>query len=324
MMLLAIETTGPLCSVALGGGEEIARLVNDTAYSHLEAVAPMVTRIMAEAGVSPSQLDAVAVSRGPGSFTGIRIGMATAKGLAQIWEKPIVCVPTLESFAYASGLPADGSPIVCPLFDARRSQVYAAAYLPAGAGGARTLVSGAARGIEEYLALLSRAARAGAEAVFYGDGCAPYADALAAWDFPHRIAPEEERYQLADRVLRLAEKQFAAGELWDCYSAEPEYMRPSEPERKLKEKNADAEGRPQTQGPRGEEPERATGEGSRRIESKQKLNEAFGKSEGPDRTDAKQKSEESVENPSQTGAACGPETADAEGRPQTPRGEERP
>ncbi len=236
MKLLAIETTGPICSVALGDGERFDMLVNDTAYSHLEAVAPMARQIMEQSGVAASELDAVAVSRGPGSFTGIRIGMATAKGLAQIWDKPVVCVPTLESFAYGSGLPADGSKIVCPLFDARRSQVYAAAYVPAEDGRARALVPGAARDIDEFLAQLSRAAEAGVEAVFYGDGCAPYEAALAAWSFPHSFAPESEKHQLASRVIRLAALQFAAGELWDCYTAEPEYMRLAEPERKRKEK----------------------------------------------------------------------------------------
>ncbi len=236
MKLLAIETTGPLCSVALGDGESFEMLVNDTEYSHLEAVAPMCRELMDRCGLTSAELDAVAVSRGPGSFTGIRIGMATAKGLAQIWDRPVICVPTLESFAYGSGLAADGSKIICPLFDARRSQVYAAAWLPAAGGRARALVPGAARDIGEFLELLTRAAESGAEAVFYGDGCAPYADALAAWDVPHSFAPEEETHQLASRVIRLAALQYEAGERWNCYTAEPEYMRLAEPERKRKER----------------------------------------------------------------------------------------
>ena len=234
MKLLAIETTGPLCSVAVGDGERQHMIVNDTEYSHLEALAPMVRQVMDECGVSSAELDGVAVSRGPGSFTGIRIGMASAKGLAQIWDKPVICVPTLESFAYGSGLPADGSKIVCPLFDARRSQVYAAAFLPATGGRARALVPGAARDISDFLSDLARAAESGAEAVFYGDGCAPYAEALSSCGIPHSFAPESEKHQLASRVLMLAALQFEAGERWDCYTAEPEYMRLAEPERKLR------------------------------------------------------------------------------------------
>jgi tRNA threonylcarbamoyladenosine biosynthesis protein TsaB len=234
MKLLAIETTGPLCSVALGDGEHFELLVNDTEYSHLEAVAPMCRELMERCGTPAAELDAVAVSRGPGSFTGIRIGMATAKGLAQIWDRPVICVPTLESFAYGSGLSADGSKIICPLFDARRSQVYAAALLPSSGGRARSLVPGAARDIDEFLGLLAQSAETGAEAVFYGDGCVPYAGALAAWGFPHSFAPDSEKHQLASRVIRLAALQYEAGERWDCYTAEPEYMRLAEPERKKK------------------------------------------------------------------------------------------
>ena len=97
-VILAIETTGPLASVALSGFPE---LVNQTHYSHLEEIAPMVKEILAASGVDPAELDAIAVSRGPGSFTGIRIGMATAKGFAQVWDKPVICVPTLASFAFS-------------------------------------------------------------------------------------------------------------------------------------------------------------------------------------------------------------------------------
>ena len=100
MLILAIDTTGPLASCALSDGLQIEQIINDTEYSHLEEIVPMVKRLLAEQKVQPEELDAIAVSRGPGSFTGIRIGMATAKGLAQIWDKPIVCVPTLDSFAY--------------------------------------------------------------------------------------------------------------------------------------------------------------------------------------------------------------------------------
>ena len=96
-VILAIETTGPLASVALSGlpGDTgVLEKVNQTRYSHLEEIAPMVKEILAGAHLEPEELDAIAVSRGPGSLTGIRIGMATAKAFAQVWDKPVISVPT--------------------------------------------------------------------------------------------------------------------------------------------------------------------------------------------------------------------------------------
>ena len=90
--ILTIETTGHFASVALNNRQ----IMNDTDYSHLQEITPMIVQIMAEEDLKGEELDAVAVSRGPGSFTGIRIGMATAKGFAQIWNKPVICVPTLD------------------------------------------------------------------------------------------------------------------------------------------------------------------------------------------------------------------------------------
>ena len=127
MLILAIETTGPYASVALTDGTDYRMLTNDSDYSHLQETVPMVKKLMEQENAKPEELSAVSVSRGPGSFTGVRIGMATAKGLAQVWDKPIVEVPTLESFAYAD-MPYTNSVLICPVFDARRSQVYAAAF----------------------------------------------------------------------------------------------------------------------------------------------------------------------------------------------------
>ncbi len=226
MLILAIDTTGPLASCALSDGLQTEQIINDTEYSHLEEIVPMVKRLLAEQKVEPEELDAIAVSRGPGSFTGIRIGMATAKGLAQIWNKPIVCVPTLDSFAYGR---EQGDVIIAPVFDARRSQVYAGAFRPSSQG-FKVLVPGAPYALDEYLSLLQKAA--GKKPVaFYGDGADKFEEELAAFPLPHSIAPEAERYQTAENCAVLAQLLFEKGELSDCYSAEPDYMRAAEPDR---------------------------------------------------------------------------------------------
>ena len=226
-VILAIETTGPLASVALSGFPE---LVNQTHYSHLEEIAPLVKEILAASGVDPADLDAIAVSRGPGSFTGIRIGMATAKAFAQVRNKPMICVPTLATFAFSDAAQGEGL-LVCPLFDARRSQIYAGVYAP---GNRDALLPDAAYDVPDYLAKLSALCTEGRTCLFFGDGCDAYREVLEESGLPHAFAPEEHRFQKAYAVLRLAEQLHAEGQLTDCYHAQPEYLRLAEAERKLK------------------------------------------------------------------------------------------
>jgi len=211
MKILTIETTGHFASVALGERQ----IKNDTDYSHLQEITPMCLKILEEEGVKGTDLDAIAVSRGPGSFTGIRIGMACAKGFAQVWDRPIICVPTLESFAYRKDVSNDE--IVVPVFDARRSQVYAAAYC-----GGKALIEGAAYDIDEFVEKLNSVSSSQSTVRFFGDGTA-------------LIGKESEGTQEAYQVLALAEKMFAEGKTDTVFSAEPEYMRLAEAERKLKE-----------------------------------------------------------------------------------------
>lgn len=248
-VILAIETTGPLASVALSGctgpaaegmtrEEGILELVNQTHYSHLEEIAPMVKEILAAARFAPEDLDAIAVSRGPGSFTGIRIGMATAKAFAQVWNKPVVSVPTLAAFAFTDcadgsfeGFPGGAQPLVCPLFDARRSQVYAGVYLP---GSRDALLEDGAYDVPDYLEKLRALCTEGRVCVFYGDGCDAFRETLENCGLPHVFAPQEHKFQRAYADLNLALQLYAEGALTDCYSVQPEYLRLAEAERKLK------------------------------------------------------------------------------------------
>lgn len=96
-----------------------------TGNTHSERLMPQIERLFLLAGVSPGQVDAVAVSIGPGSFTGLRIGMATAKSLAYAWKKPVIGIPTLEALAY--GCPANGG-WVSAMLDAQKGRVYQALY----------------------------------------------------------------------------------------------------------------------------------------------------------------------------------------------------
>ena len=209
MKILAIETTGHFASVALGA----SHIKNDTDYSHLQEIVPMCEEILAKEKIKGEELDAIAVSKGPGSFTGIRIGLATAKGLALVWNKPIIAVPTLDSFmGRREGL-------IVPIFDARRSQVYSGIYK-----NKETLLPPGAYDIDWFKNKLDEIAKDENEIHFYGDGTG-------------LIGKESEGAQEATQVLALAEEMFVKGETTTAYLAEPEYLRLAEAERKLIEKN---------------------------------------------------------------------------------------
>ena len=126
-LILGIETATPVCGVALvEDGRLLVEINVQTGNTHSERLMPQIEKLFAFAGACAAQVDAVAVSIGPGSFTGLRIGLATAKMLAYIWQKPIIGVPTLEALAY--GCPACGG-FVSPLLDAQKGRVYQSLYL---------------------------------------------------------------------------------------------------------------------------------------------------------------------------------------------------
>lgn len=232
MVILAIETTGPLASVALiDEGGSILQHVNHTAYSHLEELVPMIQSILKSRELNKEDVEAIAVSRGPGSFTGVRIGMATAKAIAHVWNKPIVEVPTLKCFAF--GPEKYAGFISCPLFDARRGQVYAGAFRKDPEGFVESIIEEGAYDIKIFLALLSEKTAKKDKIMFYGDGIAACEADLSAWKGRYELAPEDLRFQTADRVALLGQWMVRRGMVTDAFSAKPEYLRQSEAERKL-------------------------------------------------------------------------------------------
>jgi tRNA threonylcarbamoyladenosine biosynthesis protein TsaB len=118
--------------VALVRGEEIlVERSPDAPGQHAERILPLIDAVLSQAGLGPSDPEAYAVSIGPGSFTSLRVGLATVKGLAFGSERPIVPVPTLEALAWGALAPGDDTPIAA-LLDARRGEVYAAVFEPEG------------------------------------------------------------------------------------------------------------------------------------------------------------------------------------------------
>ena len=148
MNILAIESSGLVASAAVIEDELLkAEFTINNKLTHSETLLPMIRRMYDISGLKLEDTDAIAVSAGPGSFTGLRIGAATAKGLALALNLPVISVSSLQAMAY--GLCQVSDACICPIMDARREQVYSAAYC----NGA-TLLTEAARDIHDYLAEL--------------------------------------------------------------------------------------------------------------------------------------------------------------------------
>ena len=255
MYILAIETTGPVGSVAVieADGENgfdqnlhVPIRVTTRAMSHLKNLIPMASELLAKENIRKDEICAVAASVGPGSFTGIRIGVSTARALAQAWNVPCISVPTLELFKEKCGA-GNGSDYdaVCVIFNARRGQVYGACY----GGAEETLIE---PGPYMLADVLGRIRELGVKPVFYGDGVDAYfnTDEFRDMVSGYCAAPENERYQTADMTARYGLSVWNRGEEHlESTGVEgrehgkvvpyggllPDYMRESEAEQRLKD-----------------------------------------------------------------------------------------
>jgi len=215
--VLAVETSTLAGGVALLDGERlVGEYLLDVRATHSERLMPTVDRVLADAGWKPAELDGLAVAVGPGSFTGLRIGLSAVKGLALALAIPIAAVPTLD--AMAAGLPFAGLP-VCPVIDARKGELYASLYRWDGRGMAREW---------DYLALSPDAlsARLTEPVIVMGDAAAAVGSPHARPAPPHRRVPSPA----AVGVLGLA--RLAAGHTVTATDLVPIYLRPSEAELK--------------------------------------------------------------------------------------------
>jgi tRNA threonylcarbamoyladenosine biosynthesis protein TsaB len=123
MLILALDTALETCSAALvAGGQVLAARAEPMARGHQERLAPLVEELAREAGISPSEVERIGVTRGPGSFTGLRVGLAFAKGLGFALRRPVVGVGTLQALA------AGATGVSAAVIDARRDQVYLQAF----------------------------------------------------------------------------------------------------------------------------------------------------------------------------------------------------
>jgi tRNA threonylcarbamoyladenosine biosynthesis protein TsaB len=225
MRLLGVESATLSGGVALLDGDRLlGEITLNIALTHSERLMSAVDRLLADCGLAPADLDGLAVSVGPGSFTGLRVGIATVKALAMALDLPVAAVPTLD--ALASRLPFADAP-VCPILDARKGEVYLSLYRWRDGGMAREW---------DYLALPPElaAARLDAPVILLGDGieaCRPWLDRLGA---DARVAPAAQRMPSAASVAVLGRAALSAGEGVGADSLAPLYLRPSEAELKAR------------------------------------------------------------------------------------------
>ncbi|MBI2370383.1 MAG: tRNA (adenosine(37)-N6)-threonylcarbamoyltransferase complex dimerization subunit type 1 TsaB [Deltaproteobacteria bacterium] len=246
MRVLAVETATSAGSVALvEKGEVVAELFLRTEAAHAERLLPAIDRVLGLAGASPHSLDGLAVGVGPGSFTGLRIGISTVKGLAWSLGRPVVGIPTLEALACN----ALTSPLLlCPMLDARKAEVYAALYRVRRGPGDNGLQE--LRGVR-VLPPRAVAAEITEPTLFLGTGARLYREFLTETlgDLA-RFAPSGLDHPRAAVVGGLAEEAFQAGRGVSPETLGPLYVRSSEAELKY--------------GPPGPAPGWSTGPGSAR------------------------------------------------------------
>jgi len=215
--LLAVETSTRAGGVALLEGERLrGEYVLDVSATHSERLMPAIDRLLGDAGWAAPDLQALAVAVGPGSFTGLRIGLSAVKGLALALGIPVAAVPTLD--AMAAALPFASLP-VCPVLDARKGEVYACRYRWDGI---------AMRREWEYLALTpgDLASRIDEPTILLGDGA-------HLIDTPHaRFAPPHRRVPSPGAVASLGVERLARGDTVVASELVPIYLRPSEAELK--------------------------------------------------------------------------------------------
>ncbi|NLC77047.1 MAG: tRNA (adenosine(37)-N6)-threonylcarbamoyltransferase complex dimerization subunit type 1 TsaB [Clostridia bacterium] len=233
MQVLAIESATNVAGLAIVGEETVvAEATLNTGKTHSQRLMPMLARLLEEAELELADLDGIVVSGGPGSFTGLRIGMATAKGLAYAAQKPLVTVSTLDSLAYnCVGRPE----LICPILNARRNEVYSAVYRVNDPENFRFVMPYRALPPAELLEFLGQYEE---QVLFLGDGV-PVFGAYLREKLGNRcsLAAPVDSLPKAAVLGWLGLKKLRKGETADLVQAKPFYIRPSEAEVTWRQKN---------------------------------------------------------------------------------------
>ncbi len=248
MKLIGIDSSGLVASVAIMEDDKlVAEYTINNKKTHSQTLLPMLDEIVKAADLDMKEIDAIAIVAGPGSFTGLRIGSATAKGLGLALKKPIVPVSTVDALAYNM---YGTDCLVCPIMDARRNQVYTGIYefVKADVQGdeadkdasaafckyqLKVIKEACAVPVEEITQALNETGR---KVIFLGDGVPVFAEQLKdLMQVSYSFAPAHLALQKAGCVASLGMEKFRNGIFEDAAMHSPEYLRLSQAERERKE-----------------------------------------------------------------------------------------
>lgn len=233
MKILAIDSSGLVAGVAVVEDDVLlAEYTTNYKKTHSQTLLPMLDELRNMIELDLDTVDAIAIASGPGSFTGLRIGSATAKGLGLALGKPLVEVPTLEGLAWNLW---GSSQIVCPMMDARRNQVYTAAYEFVLRGERYQLQNVIPQQPVDIVEMLERLNELDREVVFLGDGVPVYLNLIQEnIKVPYSLAPASCNRQRAACIAALGAGYFAAGKTVSAEAHKPEYLRKSQAEQDAK------------------------------------------------------------------------------------------
>ncbi|MEM6802918.1 MAG: tRNA (adenosine(37)-N6)-threonylcarbamoyltransferase complex dimerization subunit type 1 TsaB [Bacteroidota bacterium] len=216
-LILAIETATSIGSIALFEGEKLLAYMDiRRAKSHARLLMPMIEQLLGNLEVAPADLAAVGVSKGPGSYTGLRVGVSTAKGLCMALDKPLLSLGSLETLAEkVKGLALELDAYICPMLDARRMEVYHEVF--DGLGNSRTAIEAKIIEIGTFEELLSDQ-----RVIFVGDGVKKCREILAK--SPHAILLDEALSSAKDMGKALY-KKYVEKDFEELVSFEPFYLK---------------------------------------------------------------------------------------------------
>ena len=232
MRILGIESSSLVASIAIWTDDSItAEYTFNFKKTHSQTLLPMLDEIIKMTEIPLDTIDAIAVSAGPGSFTGLRIGSATAKGLGLAMKKPLIHIPTIEAMAYQC---FSSSYVICPIMDARRNQVYTGIYKYDGEKFI-TIMNQTAMDIKDLMDTVNGLED---EVMFLGDGVPVYKETIEHLSKQKcHFAPSFMNRQRAGAVAALGANYFLEGKIESAMGHQPDYLRKSQAERELEEKN---------------------------------------------------------------------------------------
>ena len=236
MNLIAVDSSGQTATVALvSDGVLTGEYTINHKKTHSQTLMPMLQTLCAAVEYDLHTTDAIAVAAGPGSFTGLRIGAAAVKGMAQALNKPLIAVPTLEGLAcqfYGS------EQLICPIMDARRAQVYSGIYRFVREDNVMRMQTVAGEAAIPMTEQIDRLNAFGEPVIFLGDGVEVHRQVITEqMQVPYIFAPLHKRLQSAGSVAARALMMLEEGKLpVEAGTFAPEYLRPSQAERERAEK----------------------------------------------------------------------------------------